>query len=172
MSVSKFEYQLLEDELKKTKRELNQLKNMQEFEYLVGQEFKMPMKFGFDITESNIKSLKSDLGFILWALIKNNHLTPEDFDDEVMSAVEKINQIRPKNYVEFKAAISFSRLRQSNKYGSTYIEEFQTQILNDVYWLGIWFYIKNPQEFLFEYNNKIMQLNTKNFSFVNPQLFV
>jgi len=172
MSVSKFEYQLLEHELKKTKNELNQLKNIQGFEYLIGQEFKMPMKFGFDIKESNIKSLKNDLGFILWTLIKNNHLTSEDFDEEVMSAVEMINQIRPKNYIEFKAAIYFSKLRQSNKYGSTYIEQFQTQILNDIYWLGIWYYIKNPQEFLFEYDDKIMQLNTKNFSFVNPQLFI
>jgi len=146
------------------------LLNKEETEFMQGHRFNMPIKFGFDVKESNIVALKDDIGFIIWSLIKQNHITDQFFDDKVMEAVKEIRRRNPSNYFEFRAACSWSGL--TSTFGTYYIEYTQTRVVNDIFWMGVYYYIKNPKKFTFEFKGEVMNLSTKNFAFVNPQLFI
>ena len=160
----------LREDLEKLQLKYNRLLSKEETEFIQGQYFNMPIRFGFDIKETNVEALKDDIGFILWSLIKQNHLTDQYFDENVMKAVEEIRRRKPKNYFEFRAAVSWGSLLSN--FGTYYIEYTGSSTTNDIFWLGVYHYIKNPQEFIFEYDGEIMNLSTKNFAFVNPQLFI
>lgn len=160
----------LETQLKEVQENYEALLAKEETEFMQGQRFNMPIKFGFNVDETKVEALKNDIGFILWCLIKQNHITDQHFNDNIMVAVEEIKRRRPNNYFEFRAAINWAGL--TNSFGTYYINYTQSRTTNDIFWLGVYYYIKNPQEFSFEFEGKIMKLGTKNFAFVNPQLFI
>lgn len=160
----------LEEDLKSLKTKYEMLKNKEETEFMQGQRFNMPIKFGFDIKEANVAALKDDIGFILWCLIKQNHITDQHFDDNIMVTVKEIRKRKPQNYFEFRAVCCWTGL--TSHFGTYFIDYTQSRTTNDIFWLGVYYYIRNPQEFTFEFEGKVMGLSTKNFSFVNPQLFV
>lgn len=159
----------LREELEKLQAKYNHLKS-EKFECVVGREFKMPRQFGFDVRETNIRSLTIPTAFIIWTLIKGNHLTEDGFDDQVMNLVYQIQKNKPKDYMEFKCCVQGSRLNSS--FGTYHYSAMNYNVLDDEFWLGVWYYIQNPDEFTIEFEGEVMNLSIVNMANVNPQLYI
>lgn len=159
----------LRESLEKLQAKYDHLKS-EKFESIVGREFKMPRQFGFDVRDTDIRSLTVPTAFIIWTLIKGNHLTSDSFDEEVMNLVYQIHKYKPKNYMEFKGCIDSSRLGQS--FGTYYVDRMNYRVRDDEFWLGVWYYIQHQDEFTIEYEGEVMNLSTLVMSDINPQLYI
>jgi len=159
----------LRESLEKLQAKYNHLKS-EKFEAVIGKEFKMPRQFGFDVRETNIRSLTVPIAFIIWTLIKGNHLTEDGFDEQVINLVYQIHKYKPKNYMEFKGCVQGSRLNSG--FGSYHITSMNYNVLDDEFWLGVWYYIQNQDEFTIEYNGVVLTLSTLIMTEINPQLYI
>ena len=159
----------LRESLEKLQAKYDHLKS-EKFEAIVGREFKMPRQFGFDVRDTDIRSLTVPTAFIIWTLIKGNHLTEDGFDEQVMNLVYHIHKHKPKNYMEFKGCVQCSRLNSA--FGSYHIESLNYSVHDDEFWLGVWYYIQNQDEFTIEYEGEVMNLSTLVMSDINPQLYI
>ena len=139
-------------------------------ESITGQEFNMPVKFGFDAGSSNVEALKTSTGFILWTLIKQCHLADQFFDDLIADTAKRIIEVKPKNYFEFRSACSYHGL--NSKFGVYSIEKTSMKTTNDVFWLGVWHYIQYPDKFEYEFDGVVRNLTRDGVMFANPQLFI
>lgn len=135
-------------------------------EILKGCEFNFPLKFGFDAEGADVDALKTNTGFILWSLIRQNHIADQYFNDKVKQAADYIDNSKPKNYYEFKYCLS--ALNEFGRVGIT--TPRSTSVFNDVFWLGVYHVYINQHLFTYEFNNEIRTL--KDYKIVNPHLFV
>ena len=131
--------------------------------------FNTPFEFGFDVTKTDIKSLKSKEGFIVWTCIAQTHLLSEDFDDKVQNFLKYYKDVKPDTYSRFKFCVSASGLRD---YGSDYIEIYGSRILDDEWWMGVYNFFQYPEEFQILYEDKLLNLDNLNLAEINPQLFI
>lgn len=122
---------------------------------LNGREFKIP-EFGFDISKSDLSAVKNPYGLILWTLIKTCHITESGFDNKVMDAVARIEKYRPKTYDEFLGCV---RNLIDNNFGTTLLGISSIRVVNNAFWLGVWYYIEDPLRFKYKYEDKIYTLN-------------
>lgn len=128
---------------------------MNSMSILNGREFNIP-EFGFDISKSDLSAVKNPYGLILWTFIKTCHITESSFDNKVMDSVARIEKYRPKNYDEFLGCVR--NLTDSN-FGTTLLGISSIRIVNNTFWLGVWYYIEDPLRFKYKYEDQIYSIH-------------
>ena len=109
---------------------------------------KAPIKvtFGFYPDKNVHPVFENRIGKILWACIKDQHLTSTFFSNYAHRTAIIIEKENPKNYNEFKKIIKNSELRD---FGTDCIKEYMytcDRELSDEFWEQVYKYITKEEE--------------------------
>ena len=110
---------------------------------------KAPTKvtFGFNPDGEDLHPVfKNRIGKILWACIKDQHLTCTMFSYNVLNIATTIEEKDPKNYNDFKGIIKNSSL---SEFGTDCVKEYMyssDRKLSDEFWEQVYKYIIKEEE--------------------------